>query len=55
MDDEEQRAAAYRAQAVRRAKAIAARQKALAGDPALRLQLAKNWAPLYLYQQERKT
>lgn len=53
IDDEEQRAIAYREQAVRRAKAIAARRLALAGSPAARLTLAKNWAPVVLWQQER--
>jgi hypothetical protein len=53
MTDEDDRAAEYRAQAVRRAKAIAARSKALAGSQQARLELARNWAPVVLWQQER--
>lgn len=53
-DDEEQRAAEYRAQLVRRAKFQAARRKALAGSQAARVALAKNWAPIVLWQQEKK-
>lgn len=51
--EEEQRAAEYRAQLVRRAKNRIAQRKALAGDPAARLALAKNWLPVQLAQEER--
>lgn len=53
--DEEARAAAYRAQLVARAKYRVLQRKALAGDPAARLALAKNWLPIEQAQQERST
>lgn len=53
-DEEEARAAEYRAQARRRAAAVAARQKALAGDPSARRRLAQNWLPIELWQRENR-
>lgn len=55
MTDEETRAAAYRAQAVRRAAAIAARIKALAGDPAARRTLGEHWQAIELAQREKRS
>ncbi len=53
MTAEEDRAAAYRAQTVRRAKAIAARIKALRGSTAAARTVYENWAPVINRQQEK--
>lgn len=53
MTDEETRAAEYRAELVRRAKAKAARLKALRGSPTAFRTLIDNWTPL-IDRQENK-
>lgn len=45
-DDEEARAAAYRAQAVKREAFEKAQRARLAGDPVARAELAANWQPI---------
>lgn len=46
MATEEERASAYRATVAARAKAVRAREKALAGDSAARKALHRAWEPL---------
>lgn len=52
MATEEQRAAAYRAQMLARARARAERCAALAGDPVARAALSEAWKPPFLARLE---
>lgn len=54
MDDEERRAAEYRAQARRRHLVMRARALALSGDPAAEADLKRRWAPLAEWLKERR-
>ena len=54
MDDEEARAAAYRAKMARRALVLRARALALSGDPAAEADLRRRWAPLSEWLRDKR-